>query len=96
MEIGDALKIIKEKLNSIIIETKHFKQQCEDRNLDSEKVIEIATTNKILGIVEQDENLYKIWFSYEKHKDLNIILRLHSDSVRIITVFPCYSDRRKR
>ena len=96
MEISDALKIIKKNLNSGIIETKHFKEKGGERKLDSNKVKDIAKNNKILGIVEQDEKLYKIWFYYEKHKDLNIILRLHSNSVRIVTVFPCYSDRRKR
>lgn len=96
MDIIEVIKRIKEKLNSNIIETEHFKEKCKDRGLDSIKVKEIAINNKILGIVKQDENLYKIWFEYEKHKDLNIILKLYSDSIRIVTVFPCYSERRKR
>lgn len=96
MEIEEALKLIKSQLKKEIIESKHFKDQCIERELDTNKVKEVAETNKILGILEQDENLYKIWFYYEKHKDLNIIIRIIDNKIKFVTVFPCYSERRKR
>jgi len=96
MEIEKALKLIKSQLKKEVIESKHFKDQCIERELDIDKVKEVAKTNKILGILEQSESLYKIWFYYEKEKDLNIIIRIVDDKVKFVTVFPCYSERRKR
>ena len=98
MDIGDALKLIKRNLRKKVVESRHFKEQCEDRELDMDIIREAVRKNKILGIVEQDEEgLYKIWFFYEKHKDLNIIIRiLPNRRLRFVTVFPCYSERRKR
>jgi len=96
MEIEEALKLTKSQLKKEVIESKHFKDQCIERELDIEKIKEITKTNKILGILEQDETLYKIWFYYEKHKDLNIIIRFVDNKVRFVTVFPCQSERRKR
>ncbi len=97
MDIGDALKLIKRNLRKKVVESKHFKEQCEDRELDMNLIKETVRKNKILGILEQDEELYKIWFFYEKNKDLNIIIKILSNRrLRFVTVFPCYSERRKR
>lgn len=97
MDISSALSLIQEKLKENVIESKHFKEKCLERSLDIEKVRELVQKNKILGIVEQDENLYKIWFFYETHKDLNIIMRIISSSkIKFITIFPSDSERRKR
>ena len=76
MDLPTALSLIQEKLKDDIVETKHFKEKCEERALDIEKIRDLVKTNKILGIVEQSEYLYKIWFYYEKHKDLNIIMKI--------------------
>ena len=72
MEIEKALQLIKSQLKKEVIESKHFKDQCIERELDAEKVKEVAKTNKILGVLEQDENLYKIWFYYEKHNSFMV------------------------
>ncbi len=99
MELDKALALIKRNLKKEIIETKHFKEQCLDRNLDIKTIRNVVSGNKILGIVEQDEKekLYKVWFYYEKNKDLNIVMRiLPSGKLKFVTTFPCYSDRRAR
>lgn len=97
MEISDALEIIKRNLKNNVIESGHFREQCEERNLNTEIVQRIIEENKILGILEQEEGLYKIWFFYEKYKDLNIIIKiLPNGKLRFITIFPCYSERRKK
>lgn len=96
MDIVVAISKIKKRIKKDIVETKHFKDKCIERELDPEKVKEIAQANKILGILEQEEGLYKVWFYYEKHKDLNIILRLIGKKIKFVTVFPCYSERRKK
>lgn len=89
--------LIKRGLKNDIIESKHFLNQCEDRNLDINFIKKVIKNNDILGVLEQDKNLHKIWFFYEQRKDLNIILRILSDKrLRLVTVFPCYSERRKR
>ena len=97
MDIGNALKLIKRNLRKKVVESKHFQDQCIERELDKDSVKETVQKNKILGIVEQDEGLYKIWFFYAKHKNLNIIIRiLPNRRLRFITIFPCLSERRKR
>ncbi len=97
MDIEDALKLIKRNLRKKVVRSKHFKEQCKERKLDLDIIEERVQKSKILGIVEQDDDLYKIWFLYEKHKDLNMIIRIQPNRrLRFVTVFPCYSERRKR
>ncbi len=97
MDLSDALKIVQYNLAEKTIESLHFKEQCEERNFNLSKVLECIKNNRILGILEQSEKLYKIWFYYGKHKDLNIIIKiLDNKSLRFITLFPCSSKRRKR
>jgi hypothetical protein len=96
MELGEALKTIRRKLRKNAVESKHFKLQCIKRNIDSFAVRE-AARSRILGILEQGDGIYKIWFAYEKNKDLNIILRIPSRrKLKLVTVFLCSSERRKR
>lgn len=97
MDISEVIRIVQDALKCDLVESKHFLDQCEDRKLESNKVKEVIKNNEILGIVEQDQNLYKVWFFYEKHKDLNVIVRiLPYQKIRLVTIFPCYSERRKR
>ena len=97
MDIGEALSLIKRGLKKEIVESKHFLDQCKDRNLDIDSVKKVIMNNDILGVLEQDKDVYKIWFFYEQRKDLNIILRILPDKrLRFVTIFPCYSERRKR
>jgi len=97
MELSEALKIIRRNLRKKAAESRHFRRQCEKRMLNLNIIRETARKNKILGVLEQAEGLYKIWFLYEKNKDLNIILRiLPGRKIKFITLFPCYSERRKR
>jgi len=97
MDVSEAISTIKKGLKKDIVESNHFLDQCKDRNLDVNKVKKVIINNDILGILEQDKNLYKIWFFYEQRKDLNIILKILPDKrLRLVTVFPCYSERRKR
>ena len=37
MELSEALNLIKLNLNENVIESKHFGEQCDDRNLDKVK-----------------------------------------------------------
>ncbi|MBU0470159.1 MAG: hypothetical protein KKA62_01430 [Nanoarchaeota archaeon] len=97
MDVSEALSLIKKGLKTEIVESKHFLEQCKDRNVDIDFVRKVIMNNDILGVLEQDKNLYKIWFFYEQRKDSNIILRILTDKrLRLVTVFPCYSERRKR
>jgi len=97
MDIAEALKIIKRTLRKNVVESRHFKEQCRVRTLNTSIIREKVNKNKILGILEQDDGLYKIWFFYDKYKDLNIILRiLPNKTLKFITLFPCSSERRKR
>jgi hypothetical protein len=76
MDVSDALLLIKKGLKKEIVESKHFLDQCKDRNLDINYVKKVIMNNDILGVLEQDENLYKIWLFYEQRKDLNIMKNL--------------------
>ena len=97
MEISTALHLIKKKLKGSIMESKHFKEKCIERSLDIVIIRKTISKSKILGIVEQNDHLYKIWFSYEKHKDLNIIMSINNlRKLKFITIFPSDSDRRRR
>ena len=97
MDISIALNIIKKSLKKEVIESRHFKDQCKARNLDITNIKEIITKKQILGILDQEENLYKVWFPYEKNKDLNIITKiLPNKKLKFITVFPSDSERRTK
>lgn len=97
MDLGIALEIIRRELKSGFVESRHAKEQYTDRKIRPELIQSILRNNKILGILEQDESLYKIWLNYDKYKDLNIIIRILPDNkLRIITFFPCLAERRRR
>ncbi len=76
MELNESLSLIKRGLNEEVIESKHFIDQCRDRNLNISSVKEVICNNEIVGILKQEVDLYKIWFLYEQHKDLNIEVQL--------------------
>ena len=97
MNLVKAIKIIKSLRKKYVFETKHFKDQCLERNIDVNTARELIKTKELLGILEQGENTYKIWYHYNKDKDLNIILRIMDEKkLRLITIFLCSSERRKR
>ncbi|MGE0792783.1 MAG: hypothetical protein AB7V77_01225 [Candidatus Woesearchaeota archaeon] len=97
MDILDALNSIKSNLNKDIIESNHFKEKCQERNLNLTSIKDLVQKNEILGILKQNDNLYKVCFYYEKHKDLNIIIKIiNSDKLKFITIFPSEVERRKR
>ena len=66
MDVSEALSIIKIGLKKEIVESKHFLDQCKDRDLDIDSIKKVIMNNDILGVLEQDQNLYKIWFFYEQ------------------------------
>ena len=96
MEIEKALAIIQQRLQQAI-ESTHFVEQSQERNIPKEEIRMLLRTEKILGIVEQGDNTYKIWLSYNEYKDLNIIVRiLEQGQLKLITLLPCYCERRRR
>lgn len=97
MDISKALKIIKRNLKKEITETRHFKEQCKARGFDMARVYSNIKNSVILGILDQDNGSYKVWFSYEKDKDLNMILAITPNhKLKLITIFQCHTERRKR
>jgi len=97
MDLNEALSLIKLGLKKEVLESKHFIDQCIDRKIDIYVVKKVISNNEIVGILKQETDLYKIWFLYEQQKDLNIIVRIIPDQrLRLVTIFPCYSERRKR
>ena len=97
MNLVEVLNFIKVNINNNIIISQHFLDQCYERNLDLYGIKEIFLKNKILGIVKQGKNLYKIWYYYTESKDLNLILEIvNNQKIKFITVFPCESVRRER
>ena len=97
MDLSEALSIIKDALKSEYVESRHFKDQCQDRQLDIDVIKKLIMNPEILGITEQNENQYKIWLKYDSRKDLNIILGILPDKkLRLVTLFPSYIERRIR
>jgi len=96
MDLTEALTKIKKNLKKAQ-ETNHFKEKCEERGLDIQKIKNIITNQKILGIIEQNKNLYKIWYEYTESKDLNIVINIMTNNrIKLVTLFPCLIERRKR
>lgn len=96
MNLLVALNIIQNNIQQNIIESRHFKEKCNERNFDINSIKKLIQKNKILGILEQNNNLYKIWYFYEKNKDLNIILKIINNRIKLITIFPSESKRRQK
>lgn len=88
--------IIKCLRNNNYKETKHFREKCKERELDIENIRNILKKNKILGLEEQNKNLYKIFIYYNKTKDLIIIINTAYSKIKLLTVFIQDSLRRKR
>ena len=72
MDVSEALSLVKRGLKKEIVESKHFLDQCKDRNLDINSVKNVIANNDILGVLEQDKNLYKIWFFYEQRDSVKL------------------------
>ena len=97
MDLKEALSLIKAGLKEEVVESKHFIDQCIDRKINVHEVKKVISNHEMVGILKQEVDLYKIWFLYEQHKDLNIIVKIMSDKrLRLVTIFSCYSERRKR
>ena len=98
MDLSQALFIIKNSLKEhLFIESRHFKDECRERNISLEEINKLITENEIVGIAQQDQNLYKVWFDYANNKDLIVIARVLPDQgIKLITLYPCYAERRKR
>jgi|SRR3989344_7158524 len=98
MNLSQALSIIRKSLSEKnFTESGHFKYECQERSLSLEEITAIIAENEILGITQQDQNLYKVWFNYVNNKDLIVILRILPDQrLRLVTLYPCDAERRKR
>lgn len=97
MDLNEALSLIKAGLKEEVVESKHFIDQCIDRKINVHEVKKVISNHEMVGILKHEVDLYKIWFLYKQHKDLNIIVKIMSDKrLRLVTIFPCYSERRKR
>lgn len=98
MNLSEALSFIKRSLNQKeFTESTHFKEECKDKDLSVEEISKLITENTILGIAQQDQNLYKVWFNYVDNKDLIVIVRILPEQwLRLITLYPCNAERRKR
>ena len=68
MDVGEALSIIKIGFQQNLIESKHFLDQCKDRNLNVNSVKKVIKNNDLLGILEQGEIYIKFGFSMNDAK----------------------------
>ncbi len=69
------------------IESKHYLEQCGERKLVPNEIRDLVVQKKVLGITEQNENVYKLWFDYETGKDINIIIRIvNENKIKFITI----------
>ena len=95
MNIDQALYKLREQLNAPHTSF-HFDEQCNKRSFNIEGIKDVIKQNEILGILKQNEDLFKVWFYYLEHKDLNIIINTGDDRIKLVTIYPCESCRRKR
>ena len=98
MKLKEALEFIETSLRKYnVIESHHFNEKLADREIQEEKIVYVCQNNEILGIVEQNENKYKVTMHYEEHKDIILIVKIvDNGKLKIITYFPEYAERRKR
>ena len=95
MNLSQALSYIENNLHKKAFrETKHFKTQSEKRGLEINFIFE---RKEVVGIAQQDQNLYKVWFAYTQSKDLIVIVRISVNEIlQLITLFPCDINLRIR
>ncbi len=96
MKLGYVERFIRTREKDQIIVTHHSTTRIEERLLGTLDIKDAILNGKMVGIVEQDENLYRVWLKYKKKHDLNIIVLMDSDRLRIVTVFPSETARRIR
>ena len=96
MDLAEALRVVRDNLKGRS-DSKHFHDQLEKRGLDREMIERVLSAGEPWGIVEPDEGLYKVWFAFEKDKDLNVVIRIvDGEQIRLVTLFPCDVKRRRR
>lgn len=97
MDLSLALKCVKRNLRKRVVETLHFKQRCQKRQFDMALIREMTRRKRIVGILQQREERYRIWLAYEEHKDLNIVIDIdYHGELELVSVFPTDAERRKK
>ena len=98
MEVDKAIQTIKicfNKPKKKLVLSGHFQDQCKERDLDVAGILERCKNCKILGIVEQEDDLYKVWIKYTEDTDVIVAIKILSkDKIKLITIFPQKSERR--
>ncbi|MAF34758.1 hypothetical protein CMO91_02845 [Candidatus Woesearchaeota archaeon] len=95
MDLSKALKLVKKGLRKQITETAYFRRRVRRREMDVSHVRQVVSHQNIVGIENQSNNRFRVWFKYSETKDLNIALDiLPSGRLVFVTLFPSASRRR--
>jgi len=87
---------IKTRKSEEIEASPRVEEKLKERKLLIKDIKQIVLNNKMLGIVNQGGDVYKIWFEYTREHDFNVIIRIKGAKCYIVTAFPCEMERRVR
>ncbi len=97
MNFSEILDFLTKKFSKFEVQVStHFKEQAEDRNLNLSEIKSVCMQSDVLALINQDDGRFKITFKYQKDKDLNIIVEIKDNIVRLITIYPCQTKRRTK
>ena len=102
MEIKQLMELLYSKRVEVeVLMTSHSKERMASRNISEEDVREVFNhPEKILGILKQNENKFKIYYPYTQNKDLVVIVTVSPGKdilyIRVITTFVQEAKRRLR
>lgn len=85
MSLDKIMLLIKNMNKEDIIFKPHSKDRIIQRNLSLETIEHYILYEEILGIHNQDNNVYKLWFRYNKVEDLTIVANIIENKIIIIT-----------
>ena len=78
----------------------HAIKKMEDHGLTKNCILNCMKSSKLLGILKQDTNKFKLYYTYPSgnNYDLVVIIGIHNPHmiIRIVTIFKQISRRRER
>ena len=94
MKISEVENFIKTRKTIEIDISPRVEEKLKERNLNIKEIKQMLLNNEILGIVNQGDEVYKLWLEYTKDYDLNVVIRIKGSKCYIVTAFPCDTERR--
>lgn len=96
-KIPQICEVLHQINNQKIVLTAAFIQKAKNRKFQEGKVKKIIQEKNIVGVFDQDDDSFRVWFQEDQNYDTCVPLRLEADGkIYPITIYPTEKQRRIR